>query len=45
MSKKVHQINKKLKKAKSAGEALAILQKLRRENPELYRKVQNQPGN
>lgn len=45
MSKKVHQINKKLKKAKSAGDALAILQKLRQTNPDLYRKVQDQPGN
>lgn len=45
MSKKVHQINKKLQKAKSPAAALAILQKLRQTNPDLYAKVQNQPGN
>lgn len=45
MSKRVHQINKKLKKAKSPADALQILQKLRQTNPDLYRKVQDQPGN
>jgi hypothetical protein len=45
MSKKVHQINKKLKKAKSPAAAQAILQKLRQTDPALYAKVQNQPGN
>lgn len=45
MSKKVHQINKKLKKAKSAGEALWILQELKAKDPALYAKVKNQKGN
>lgn len=45
MSKKVHQINKKLQKAKSPAAALAILQKLRQTNPDLYRKIQDQQGN
>ena len=45
MSKRVHQINKKLTKAKSAGHALQILANLKKKNPDLYRKVQDQPGN
>lgn len=45
MSKKVHQVNKKLQKAKSPAAALRILAKLRTTNPDLYRKVQDQPGN
>jgi hypothetical protein len=44
MSKRVHQINKKLQKAKSAGDAHSILTKLKKTNPDLYRKVKNQPG-
>lgn len=45
MSKKVHQINKKLQKAKTPAASIRILQKLRATNPDLYRKVQDQPGN
>ncbi len=45
MSKRVHQINKKLQKAKTPAAALEILRKLRQTNPDLYRKVQDQPGN
>lgn len=44
MSKRVHQINKKLSNAKSAKDALAILAKLKKTNPDLYRKIQNQSG-
>lgn len=45
MSKRVHQINKKLIRAKTLADTLRILNKLKRTNPDLYRKVQDQPGN
>jgi len=45
MSKKVHQINKKIAKSKSVGDAARIMANLKKKNPDLYRKVQDQPGN
>jgi hypothetical protein len=45
MSKRVHQINKKITKSKTPADAIRILQNLKKTNPDLYRKVQDQPGN
>lgn len=44
MSKRVHQINKKIAKSKSVADATQIMAKLKQKNPDLYRKVQDQPG-
>ncbi|MGW3992210.1 hypothetical protein ACWEF6_01860 [Amycolatopsis sp. NPDC004772] len=45
MSKKAEDAKKALQESKSAGESLEILADLRKNDPDTYDEIKNEPGN